>query len=61
METGFAVGGAELLDELADQWLGGVGREAAGVAGGVEDVEEELGEALAVFRSEERRVGKECM
>ncbi len=35
--------------ELADEGLGGVGGEAAGVAGGVEDVEEELGEALAVF------------
>jgi len=44
-----AVGGGELLDELADERLGGVGREAAGVAGGVEDVEEELGETLAVF------------
>jgi hypothetical protein len=41
---GFPVGGAELLDELADEGLGGVGGEAAGVAGGVEDVEEELGE-----------------
>jgi hypothetical protein len=44
-----AVGRAELLGELADDGLGGVGGEAAGVAGGVEDVEEELGETLAVF------------
>ena len=44
-----AVRGAELLDELADEWLGGVGGEASGVAGGVEDVEEELGETLAIF------------
>ena len=44
-----AVRGGELLDELADQGLGGVGGEAAGVAGGMEDVEEELGEALAVL------------
>ena len=44
-----AVWGGQLLDELADERLGGVGREAAGVAGAVEDVEEELGEALAVF------------
>ena len=41
--------GAELLDELADERLGGVGGEAAGVVGGVHDVEQELGEALAVF------------
>jgi hypothetical protein len=34
---------------LADEGLGGVGGEAAGVAGGVEDVEEKLGETLAVF------------
>ena len=46
----FAVRGAELLDELAGEGLGGVGGEAAGVAGGVEDVEEELGETFAVFR-----------
>jgi len=44
-----AVRGSELLDELADEGLGGVGGEPAGVARGVEDVEEELGEALAVF------------
>jgi len=38
-----------LLRELADEGLGGVGWEAAGVAGGVHDVEQELGEALAIF------------
>ena len=32
---GFAVRGSELLRELADEGLGGVGGEAAGVAGGV--------------------------
>ena len=47
---GVAVRGAESLDELADEGLGGVGGEATGVAGGVEDVEEELGEELAVLR-----------
>jgi len=46
---GFAMGCAELLGELADEGLGGVGGETAGVAGGVHDVEQELGEALAVF------------
>ncbi len=40
---------AELLGELADERLGGVGGEAAGIAGGVEDVEEKLGEPLTVF------------
>ena len=39
----------QLLDELADEGLGGIGGEAAGVAGGVHDVEQKLGEALAVF------------
>ena len=46
---GLAVRGSELLDELADEGLGGVGGEAASVAGRVENVEEKLGEALAVF------------
>jgi hypothetical protein len=40
---------SELLNELADEGLGGVGGEAARVAGGVEDVEKELGETLSVF------------
>ena len=43
------MGCAELLRELADEGLGGVGWEAAGVAGGVHDVEQELGEAFAVL------------
>ena len=46
---GLAVGCSQRLDELADEGLGGVGGEAAGVAGGLEDVEEELGEELAVL------------
>ncbi len=47
---GLAVRRAEWLCEAADEGFGGVGGEAAGVAGGVQDVEEELGEALAVVR-----------
>ena len=54
---GLAVGGSELLDELADEGLGGVGGEAAGVAGGLEDVEEKLGEELAVLRRRWSLVG----
>jgi hypothetical protein len=49
VENGLAVSGGELLDELADERLGGVGGEAARIAGGVKDIEEELGEALAVL------------
>ena len=33
---------------MAEDGLGGVGWEAAGVAGGAQDVEQELGKALAV-------------
>jgi len=51
----FSMWRGELLCELANKRLGGVGGEAAGVAGGLEDVEEELGEALAVFG------GGECL
>jgi hypothetical protein len=45
---GLTVGRAELQGELADEGFGGVGGKAAGVAGGLEDVEEKVGEALAI-------------
>ena len=47
---GFAAGDAEMLSEASDDRLAGVGGKAAGVAGNVHDVEQELGEAFAVSR-----------
>jgi hypothetical protein len=46
---GFAAIGAELESEMAEQGLGGVVGVATGVAGGFDDIDEESGEALAVF------------
>ena len=43
------MGCAELLGKLTDEGFGSVGWEAAGVAGGVHHVEQELGEALSVL------------